>query len=283
MPPRSTPTARQERLGAELRKIRERAGVTARAAASLLGTNPIQQSAYEAGRSGISEERIRRLAAHCACDDRAYVDALVSMANERGKGWWDKYRGTVVPQGLALAESEYHATRIRTFQVVHVPGLLQTEEHMRALFNYASQNVPQGDLDTFVAFRTQRQQVLDDPSGTPYEAIVHEAALRIRVGGRDTTRAQLKRLLERSEAANVTVRVLPFDTDDFAGTGYSMLYLHGPVPQLDTVQIDTGHDSEFFDAEARLLQYRRRYERVTAAALPVAESRDLIARIAHEL
>ncbi|MEE1765832.1 Scr1 family TA system antitoxin-like transcriptional regulator [Streptomyces sp. SP18BB07] len=283
MPPRSTPTARQERLGAELRKIRERAGVTARAAAALLGTNPIQQSAYEAGRSGISEERIRRLAAHCACDDVAYVDALVSMANERGKGWWEAYRGTVVEQGLALAESEYHATRIRTFQVVHIPGLLQTEEHMRALFNYASRNVPPSHVDTFVAYRTQRQQVLDEPSGTPYEAIVHEAALRIRVGGREATRAQLKRLLERSDAANVTVRVLPFDTDDFAGTGYSMLYLHGPVPQLDTVQIDTGHDSEFFDAEARLLQYRRRYERVAAAALPVAESRDLIARVAHEL
>lgn len=283
MPPRSTPTARQERLGAELRKIRERAGVTARAAAALLGTNPIQQSAYEAGRSGISEERIRCLAAHCGCDDVAYVDALVSMANERGKGWWEGYRGTVVEQGLALAESEHHATRIRTFQVVHIPGLLQTEDHMRALFNYASQHVPPSHVDTFVAYRSQRQQVLDEPSGTPYEAIVHEAALRIRVGGREATRTQLKRLLERSDAANVTVRVLPFDTDDFAGTGYSMLYLHGPVPQLDTVQIDTGHDSEFFDAEARLLQYRRRYERVTAAALPVAESRDLIARIAHEL
>lgn len=282
MPLRSNPTARQQRLGAEVRKMRERAGITARAAAAFLGSSPMYQSHVETGRSGISEERIRRLAAHCACDDPAYVDALVSMANERGKGWWEEYRGTVAPQGLALAESEYHATRIRTFQVVHIPGLLQTEEHMRALFNYASRTPP-GDVETFVAYRSQRQHVLDEPSGTPYEAIVHEAALRIRVGGRDTTRTQLKRLLERSDAANVTVRVLPFDTDDFAGTGYSMLYLHGPVPRLDTVQIDTGHDSEFFDAEARLLQYRRRYERVTAAALPVAESRDLIARIAHEL
>lgn len=283
MPPRSTPTARQERLGAELRKIRERAGVTARAAAALLGTNPIQQSAYEAGRSGISEDRIRRLATHCACDDAAYVDGLVSMANERGKGWWEEYRGVVAPQGLDIAECEHHASRIRTFQVAHIPGLLQTKDHMRAMFGYSSPDMPTQHQDAFVEFRSRRQQVLTSSPGTPYEAVIHEAALRIRVGGRNTARAQLREILERSELANVTVRVLPFDTEDFAGSGYSMLYLHGPVPQLDTVQIDTAHDGELFDAESRLRQYRQRYERVAATALAPDASRDLITRITHEL
>ncbi|MER6014959.1 helix-turn-helix domain-containing protein [Streptomyces bluensis] len=283
MPPRNNPTARQQRLGAELRKMRELAGISARAAAEFLGSSPMHQSHVETGRGGISEDRIRRLAAHCACDDAAYVDALVSMANERGKGWWEEYRGVVAPQGLDIAECEHHATRLRTFQVAHIPGLLQTEDHMRAMFSYMSSDVPKRDLDAFVAFRAQRQQVLAGSSGTPYEAVIHEAALRIRVGGRDTARAQLKQIVERSELANVTVRVLPFDTEDFAGSGYSMLYLHGPVPQLDTVQTDTGHDPEFFDAESRLAQYRKRYERVMMAALPPAESRDLIIRIAHEL
>ncbi|GGZ91378.1 helix-turn-helix domain-containing protein [Streptomyces bluensis] len=283
MPPRNNPTARQQRLGAELRKMRELAGISARAAAEFLGSSPMHQSHVETGRGGISEDRIRRLAAHCACDDAAYVDALVSMANERGKGWWEEYRGVVAPQGLDIAECEHHATRLRTFQVAHIPGLLQTEDHMRAMFSYMSSDVPKRDLDAFVAFRAQRQQVLAGSSGTPYEAVIHEAALRIRVGGRGTARAQLKQILERSELANVTVRVLPFDTEDFAGSGYSMLYLHGPVPQLDTVQTDTGHDPEFFDAESRLRQYRKRYERVMMAALPPAESRDLISRIAHEL
>lgn len=283
MPPRSNPTARQQRLGAELRKMRERAGITARAAAEFLGSSPMHQSHVETGRGGISEDRIRRLAAHCACDDAAYVDALVTMASERGKGWWEEYRGVVAPQGLDIAECEHHATRISTFQVAHVPGLLQTEDHMRAVFTYLKPDVPKRDLDAFVAFRAQRQRVLAGSPGTPYEAVIHEAALRIRVGGRNTAQAQLKQILERSELDNVTVRVLPFDTEDFAGSGYSMLYLHGPVPQLDTVQTDTGHHSEFFDAGSHLRQYRKRYERVLAAVLPSAESRNLITRIAHEL
>lgn len=283
MPPRSTPTARQERLGAELRKIRERAGVTARAAAALLGTNPIQQSAYEAGRSGISGDRIRRLAAHCACDDQAYVDALVAMAAERGKGWWEEYRGTIGPAGLDLAELEHHTVRIQTFQMAHIPGLLQTEDHMRAAFRYGMLSWPRGEQNTAVEFRSRRQQVISAERATPYEAVIHEAALRLRVGGAKAARAQLERILAVSEQSHVTVRVVPFDSEDFAGSGYSMLYLHGPVPQLDTVQMDTGYESVFLDAESRLKEYRQRFERVSTTALSPAASRDLITRITHEL
>jgi transcriptional regulator with XRE-family HTH domain len=269
-------------LGTEVRKLRERAGITARAAAAFLGSSPMHQSHVETGRAGISGERIRRLAAHCSCDDTAYIDALVDMASERGKWWWWEFRGGIAPQGRDLAECEHHATRLSTFQFVHIPGLLQTEDHMRAMFNGASPDVMKEDVDTFVAFRLQRQQVVVGARGTPYEAVIHEAALRIRVGGRRTARRQLEQVMERSELANVTVRVLPFDTEEFVG-GYPMLYLHGPVPQLDTVQIDTAHRGEFFSSTSHLMQYQWRYERVLATALPPKESQDLITRIAREL
>lgn len=284
MPPRSTPTARQERLGAELRKIRERAGVTARAAATLLGTNPMQQSAYESGRSGISEERIRRLAAYCACDDRAYVDALVRMANERDRGWWEEYRGIVAPSGLDLAEAEHHSEAIQTFQVAHIPGLLQTEDHMRATFRYVTPEALHQDVDAYVAFRMNRQRIIADSlTATPYEAVIHEAALRIRVGGRKANNAQLSRILNLAELAHVTVRILPFDTEDFAGAGHSMLYLYGTTRLLDTVQLDTGHGGEFRTAEPVLRQYRKQYERVVGVALDPATSRDFISRLVKEL
>ncbi|MGW0704900.1 helix-turn-helix domain-containing protein [Streptomyces sp. NPDC002643] len=283
MPQRSNPTRRQERLGAEIRKMRERAGLTARAAAPLIGSNHMQQSHVETGRSGISPDRIRRLAAHCACDDKAYVDALVAMATERGKGWWEKYRGVIPPSGLDLAEAEHHAVRIQTFEMAHIPGLLQTEDHMRAAFKYGLLSWPLQEQDAFVAFRSRRQQILSEERATPYEAVIHETALRLRVGGRKAAQAQLERILAISELNHVTVRVVPFDSEDFAGAGYSMLYIHGPVPQLDTVQIDTGHGGDFFDAESRLKEYRQRYERVSTTALPPDASRDLIARIAHEL
>lgn len=57
----------------------------------------------------------------------------------------------------------------------------------------------------------RRQQLL-----LPYELVIHECALRIRVSDRAASRAQLAKLLELSEADHITVRVIPFDLDGFA-------------------------------------------------------------------
>jgi len=283
MPPRSNPTARQERLGAELRKLREHAGITARDAAALLGSNPIQMSHVEAGRSGISEERVRRLAAHYACDDARLVDALVTMAAERGKGWWEEFRGVLGHRALDLSELEFHASHLRTLQVIHIPGLLQTEDHMRAAFTYATPELPKSEVNAHIAHRLRRRLVIEDGDGTAFDAVVHEAALRIKVGGSKVARAQLAHILEASERHNVTVRVVPFAVEDFAGGGYSMLYAAGPVPQLDTVQLDIPHGGIFIDAEPQLRKYQRLYSRIESSARAEAESRDLIHRIAQDL
>ncbi|MDG4858328.1 helix-turn-helix transcriptional regulator [Streptomyces sp. T-3] len=283
MPPRTNPTARQGRLGAELRKLREAAGVPAREAADLLGASQTQVSHIEAGRFGISEERVRRLAGFYACDDNELIDALVDMANERGKGWWEEYRGVLDPRALDLAELEHHSCYLRTFQAVHIPGLLQTPDHMRAASVFVAPELPERDREAHIAFRTRRRQLITGGPGRPYEAIIHEAALRIRVGGPKVARAQLTYILEASDLGSVTIRVIPFDTDDFAGAGHSLLYVGGPVPQLDTVQIDTAHGGTLVDATAQLNRYRTRIDRIDATALTPSASQDLISRIVHEL
>ncbi|MEU1624415.1 helix-turn-helix transcriptional regulator [Streptomyces sp. NPDC020096] len=280
MPPRSNPTARQVRLGAELRKMREHAGLTARDAAAFLNSNPIQMSHVESGRSGISEERIRRLAEYYACDSRSYVDALVDMANERGKGWWEEYRGALSPVSLDLAEMEHHAAYLRALEVLHIPGLLQTEDHMRAAFSYVNPSLPPRNLDTWVEFRARRKAVL---ASSTFSAVIHEAALRLKVGGAQEARAQLAHILELSERDNVTVRIIPFDVEGFAGAGYSILYAGGRVSQLDTVQIDTMDSSNFLDAECRLTKFRALLDRIESSALMPDASRDFIHRIEEEL
>ncbi|QIY97540.1 helix-turn-helix domain-containing protein [Streptomyces sp. S1D4-11] len=281
MPPRTIPTARQGRLGAELRKLREASGVVSRDAAAFLGTSQAQISNIEAGKNGVSEERVRRLARIYACGDIQLVDALVAMANERDKGWWEEYRGVLSPKALDLAELEHHGAYIRTFQAVHIPGLLQTEDHVRAASAFVEPELAESDRETGVSFRMRRQAVLD--SGKPYEAVIHEAALRLRVGGPKVARAQLERLLKAPERESVTIRVIPFAADGFAGAGHSMQYIGGVVPQLDTVQMDTTHGAEFIDATAQLHRYRARLERIDSAALPQEASLDLIRRIAQEL
>ncbi|MEV7385189.1 helix-turn-helix transcriptional regulator [Streptomyces sp. NPDC091215] len=276
-------TSRRLRVAVELRKMRERAGITATEAARALGTGQGQLSSVESGRFGVSPERIRALASIYSCPDQAFVEALVGLATDRTAGWWETYRG-VLPSGLLdLAELEHHAIAVRTAYTSHMPGLLQTADHAREIFRHVIPAPTPPEVEHRVSHRVKRQGVLYGAEPTPYRTTVHEAALRMRVGGRGVARAQLRHLLDMSELDHVTIRVLPYDVGAFPGSGQSINYLYGPVPQLDTAQLDQFHGPVLLDAEALLDKYRNLLDVVEATALSTAKSRDLIHSIAQSL
>ncbi|MFD3515373.1 helix-turn-helix domain-containing protein [Streptomyces sp. NPDC058657] len=283
MPPRSQPTARQVRLGVELRRLREAAGLTARQVAASLGSNSASMSQVESGIGGVSEARVRRLAAHYACADEELISALVGMATDRTCGWWEEYRGVLPVAYLDLSELEHHATSRRDVDFTHVPGLLQTEEYARALFAYQMPELPESELEARVAHRMKRRVIVEGANPIPYETVIHEAALRIRVGDRRASRAQLIRILELSDASLAEVRVIPFDLDNFAGAGSAMVYAGGALPRLDTVVRDAPNGTVFFDAEAQLAHYRTLFRKVEGASLDPDKSRGFIHQIAKEL
>jgi transcriptional regulator with XRE-family HTH domain len=285
MPTRPAPTERQKRLGAELRRMRLAAGRTTEYAAGLLGLDRTKVSNMEAGVRAISPERIRILASNYDCSDEAYVEALVAMADTRPREWWHQFRGAL-PQGLLdVAELEWSATRLRSYQTVHVPGLLQIGEYARAVFAAALPALPSSEVELRVVQRLRRQQVLDreQPAPVDYVAYVHEWALRMQFGGRRTMREQLLHLCEVSERPHVDLRVLPVEAGAFPGAGHAVLYAHGVVPQLDTVQLDSAHGGEFTHAEARLAKYRAHLDWWHTHTLSPKDSRDLIHSIARLL
>ncbi|MFI6564667.1 DUF5753 domain-containing protein [Streptomyces sp. NPDC050534] len=275
---RREPTARQMRLGAELRRLREAAALTAIEAAALLGANRVQISQIESGLVGVSEQRVRRLASHYACTDQEFVDALAVMAVDRTRGWWEKYRGQLPTSFLDLSELNHHASFRRDVAILYVPGLLQTEEYARAVFSGRVPELTHEELELRVRHRMAGQEIT-----IPYELVIHESALRIRVGDRPASRAQLGKLLELSEAENVTVRVIPFDLDGFSRASSTMTYVGGPVPKLDTVVRDVPHGSALIDSASQLGAFRTRFRKVEAVSLDPERSRDFINRLAKEL
>ncbi|MFD8737697.1 helix-turn-helix domain-containing protein [Streptomyces sp. NPDC059618] len=280
---RRDPTARQLRLAAELRRLREAAGLASREAATLLGVSPAQISQIEAGLAGVSEKRLRRLAAQYVCTDEEFVEALVSTATDRTRGWWEPYRGSLPTPFLDLAELEHHATFLRDVQFLHIPGLLQTERYARAIFSYRVPELPPEEVELRVQHRMQRQALLESPAPKRYDGVVHEAALRIMVGDRATSRAQLAHVLDLSEADHITVRVIPFDLEGFGGAASAMTYAGGPVPKLDTVVRDAPQGAAFIDSEAQLGAYRTLFHKVEEVSLDADRSRDFIHRLTKEL
>ncbi|MEU2713645.1 helix-turn-helix transcriptional regulator [Streptomyces sp. NPDC007205] len=271
------------RLAVEMRRLREAAGLSSRAAAALLGVNSVQISQIEAGTSGVSEQRLRRMAANYACVDDGLIDGLVAIATDRTQGWWEEYRGQLATPFMDLPELEHHARFRWDVEFLHVPGLLQTADYARSLFSYVNPEFSPNDVEQWVDHRMKRRVIIERPDPVPYEAVIHEGALRIRVGDRSTAQAQLTRVLELSEADHVTVRVIPFDLDGFGGAGSAMVYAGGPVPKLDTVVRDGPNGPVFIDAEAQLSRYRTLFRRVEAVSLDPDRSRDFIHRLAKEL
>ncbi|NED83780.1 helix-turn-helix domain-containing protein [Streptomyces sp. SID11233] len=282
MPPRSYPTARQKRLGTELRKLRERAGMSGSEAAAFLGGERAQISHIESGRYGVSDQRVRRLAAHYSAGMKHLVDALASMAEERTKGWWEEYRGILSPGFLDLAELEHHAIYTRTIQMLYVPGVFQTEAYARALIQGGLADLPASELNTRVEHRIRRREIFDRPQPTPFEAFIHEAALRMRYCDADTVREQLEFLRTVSTWPSVTVRIIPFSAQ-ITSSVHSMLYAGATIPALDTVQIDSSFNSGFLDAEAQVAKYRALLESVESIALGPKESDQFIQRVAKEM
>ncbi|KOT89004.1 DNA-binding protein [Streptomyces sp. NRRL F-5755] len=277
------PTLRQRRLGAELRKLREQAGLTSTEAAARVGIQQARMSMIEAGRYGVSADRVRAMARCYACDDAALVEALGSMTGRRGRGWWDEYRELLPVSLVEVAELEHDARALRVAVLVAMPGLLQTAEHARASYG---QNVPAlrpYEIEHHVAFRIRRQGVLGGSSPLPYTAIIHEAVLRMGVGGADVVRAQLHHLIEMGEQEHVNVLAIPFERAGFPAAGQPITYACGPTPQLDTVLLDSDHGCELLFAEAQLARYRTVLDRMERCALSPAESSAFIHKIAKSL
>ncbi|MFE9422774.1 helix-turn-helix domain-containing protein [Kitasatospora sp. NPDC006697] len=283
MPSRSNPTARQQRLGVELKKMREAAGLSTEQAAALLETNRTVITNTEAGRHGVSAERVRRMACNYECPDADLIEALARMAGDRSKGWWEEYRGVLPPTFLDIAELEWFANSLRMSTMMHIPGPFQTEAYARALFAAAIPALPGEEFERRVAHRIRRCRILERAEPVPYTAVIHEAALRIEVGGRKVLREQLESVLELSERDGITVQALPFAAGAFPGSGQTILYAVGDVPSLDVVQLDRTMVAEFLHVEAQLKKFSLQLDQMQRDALSPDDTRSLIHTIARQL
>ncbi|WP_371480014.1 helix-turn-helix domain-containing protein [Kitasatospora sp. NBC_00315] len=282
MPGRHDPTLRQRRIGAELRRMREQAGFGGSHLARVLGVSPAQVTQMENGKSSVSADRLRTVAAACMCANGPLVEALAAMASERGVRWWDEHRGSLGTPFLDVAEIEGHAEKISTYTITFIPGLLQTADYAASVFDRAIPPLPRQAVDTRIAFRLQRQQIVRS-GAVPYTAFIHEAALRMQFSGPKVLIEQLGALVQDSHHPRISIRVVRFDVKSLPGPSENLTFAEGPVQELDTIQIDVSHGHLILDSPAQLASYREILARIDSVALPEDESRDLIQSVQKEI
>lgn len=288
MPPRSNPSERQRRLGLELRKLRNSAGLSGDQAGALLDADRTRISNIEAGRIDVSRNRLYMLLREYGCPLGEYFDGLMGMASERGSGWWDDFDDTIGPTARDLAELESRSVALRTHESLFIPGMLQTEEYARAVLSEAEED-PQR-AERYVEFRLARQSLLTGGAPVAYRAVIHEAALHAQVGGPRVMRKQLLRLIEVARLPHVTVRIFPFEAGVYSAYSRAFAIFGGGTAELDTVYLEHPMNSLFLRDGAQLDEYAKLFERLSNLALaPVDpesapeshESRDSLSLIQH--
>ncbi|GHB13350.1 helix-turn-helix domain-containing protein [Streptomyces chryseus] len=281
---RHSPAVRRRKLGDELRRLRDRAGLTSPQAARLVGWHQSKVSRIETGRSTVKPSDVTRLLDVYGVTDprlRELVDALTGpAAGEGGKHWWHAYRGLLPPQYRDLISLESQASAARTLETTVVPGLLQTADYARAVTRAALAGLPAAKVDALVEVRIARQEVLGAARPLELSAVLDEAVLRRPVGGQGVMKQQLQQLLEVGELPHVRLQVLPFASGAHIGlTGSFIIFSFPNMADLNVVVIDHLTSSLYLERKEDLTAYDTAFNALQAQALSPEESSALIARI----
>jgi transcriptional regulator with XRE-family HTH domain len=279
-----SPTVRRKRLTVELRRLREKAGLTCEDVGQRLECSGTRISRMETGRIGARPGDVRELLEIYGVTG-ADADSLVQLARDaRRKGWWHAYGRVLPPWFEAYVGLESDAARLHDFQPSVVPGLLQTEDYARAIMRDAPHAGRGEDIDQQVALRMRRQAVLDQPGPPQVQVVLGESVLWVQVGGPAVLRAQLLRLADLAARPDLTLQVLPLRAAAHAQpvSAFTLLEFADPAdPTVVYLEYLTG--SHLVEEEDEVQRYRAMFGHLRAAALGPGPSADLIARTATAL
>jgi transcriptional regulator with XRE-family HTH domain len=272
-----TPTGRRRRLGAELRRLREAAGLTIDQVAEVLECSQSKVSRIETGQVSATPRDVRDMLGLYRVSE-AQREAMVQIAREaRQPGWWQKF--VDVPDGVpAYVGLETAATSIDIYMSLIVPALLQTADYARAVIGAVRPDLPGAEIDRRVELRLRRQALLDEDHPPALRVLLDDTVLRRPVGGEKVMAAQRRRLLEDAARPAVTLQVLPTDAGVHAGMDGPFTIFGFPAPaERDVVALDSAADALYLEGPEDVARYRRVFELLLPAALTPEASAGRIA------
>ncbi|AGL17692.1 helix-turn-helix transcriptional regulator [Actinoplanes sp. N902-109] len=261
------PTLRRRRLGTELKRCRERAGLTQENVSRHFEWHAAKVTRIETARVAVTPRDVRDLLTLYGVDDEQYREALLELArSSKQKTWWTDYRDIMRPGNYVGLEAE--ASSLRAWEPIIVPGLLQTEEYIRALMRTGRAWDPPALMDRRVALRLKRQSRLTGANPLQLSAIIDESVVRRSVGGDDVMDDQLRHLIEMAKLPNVTLQILPFDAGEHQFLGGSAALLEfRETTHLDVVYLEGLAGDLYEEQHSEVARYRAEFERLSTRAL----------------
>jgi transcriptional regulator with XRE-family HTH domain len=285
VPAPPSPTVRRRRLAAELRRLRERAGLTGDDVAGQLQWSPSKISRIETAKSGAKISDVRKLLELYGVSDD-HRDELISLAREaERKGWWEAYSDALPAEYAAFIGLEAEAEACANWEPQVIPGLLQTAEYARATIQFVQpiEVLPSSLVETRVEARLRRQEVLTRPRPLELSVVMDESALLRNFGGSQVMRAQLDRIVEVAQLPNVSVRVLTLQGPHPVSSAPFIVLRFGRIHEVtldDVVHVEHLTGGFYFEEPRNTYQYAIAYRELLSAALSSDDSLNLISETA---
>ncbi len=276
---------RRRRLAAELRRLREAAGLTCDEAGARLDCSGSKISRIETGRVSVSPRDVRDLLRlYGVPEDRR--EGLIQLAREsRQKGWWQSYGDTVEPHLATYLGMESDASQISQYSVARIPTLLQTQDYARAVVSGGRAETGRypGPVDKMVAMLMERQR-LAAASPPDLRLVLDETALRRLVGGRQIMREQIRHLIDRSSAPATSVQVIPFSAGAHIVMDLPFILLGFPHPSdPDIAAIGYATGVVWIEDTAEVDRYTTFFRNLQGAALSPGDSVTLMTSVLEQL
>jgi transcriptional regulator with XRE-family HTH domain len=179
-------------------------------------------------------------------------------------------------------QHEREAIALSWYDALVVPGLLQTEPYARALLSGRVPAYDTDELDTKVAARVGRREILHRRVPPTLSFVVWEPALRMPTGGRETHLDQLRFLREYSELPGLALQILPLDRTSHAGAAGPFTLLETPDHQ-HLAYAESQRGSQWVSDPDEVSILARKYAMLRTQALTIEDSRSLLDRLLGEV
>jgi len=278
------PTVARTVLGARLKELRERAHLTRQEAGRVIRGSESKMSRLELGRTGFKHRDLTDLLALYGLSDEAERATLLALAEHaNAPEWWRDYEDVVPVWFEPYLGLEQAASVIWTYQVLFVPGLLQTEDYARAVLQAARGDAPEAEVGQQTALRMRRQQILHRQNPPHLWAVIDETALRRPIGGASTMRAQIQHLLRAAQLPHIKLQVLPFSAGGDTGVGAPITMLRfAEAAVADVVYLEQLIGAVYPSRAADLVYCRNALDRLAARAQTPAATMTTLQHILDE-
>jgi hypothetical protein len=189
--------------------------------------------------------------------------------------WWHEYRDAMPQDFYTFLGLEASAIKIKQFQCLIVPGLLQSRGHIEHLVGFGDK--PSERAHRGLEVRLKRQELISD-DGPEFSFVLDESVLYRRVSSSAAMREQLLKLRDSAGHPRVTIQILPFSAGIHTAMKGSFEILElSDKPDDYALFLDQPHKDQLIQRTSEETKdFAVMFTSLTELALPASETPRLI-------